>query len=70
VGGIGAYPHTTFHALVDWVENGNAPSVLEATSQPDANGSVINRILCAYPKKAKYDGKGGTNDFGSYTCVD
>ena len=69
VGGRGAYPHTTFHALVNWVENGKAPDTLEATSAPDETGNVINRVLCAYPKKSKYDEVGDPNAFTSWQCI-
>lgn len=69
VGERGAYPHTTFGALVKWVENGTAPDTLEATSAPNEAGNVLNRVLCAYPKKSLYDGKGGPNDFSSWLCV-
>src|SRR5690242_3040099 len=68
-GGKGAYPHSTFRALVDWVENDKAPNALEATSAPDEAGKVLNRVLCAYPKKSTYVGKGDANDFKSWKCV-
>lgn len=68
-GGRGAYPYSTFHALVDWVEKGIAPDTLEANSAPDEAGKVLNRRLCAYPMKSKYDGKGDPNDFLSWACV-
>lgn len=68
-GGRGAYPHTTFHTLVDWVEKGIAPDTLEATSAPDESGNVLNRRLCAYPKKSMYDGVGKPNEFGSWICI-
>lgn len=57
VGGRGAYPGGTFHALVNWVENRKAPDSLEATSAPDGKNATISGVLCAYPKVAKYDGK-------------
>ncbi|KAF2110768.1 feruloyl esterase [Lophiotrema nucula] len=68
IGGLGAYPNTTFHALVDWVEKGIAPDSLQATSQPDANNKTINRVLCAWPKQANFTG-GNANEFTSWTCV-
>ncbi|KAF2259424.1 putative feruloyl esterase [Lojkania enalia] len=68
VGGPGAYPNETFHALVEWVENGIAPEELRSTSAPDAVGKTINRVLCAYPKRAIYNGSGDVNDFRSWNC--
>jgi feruloyl esterase len=52
-----------------WVETGKAPEQttaywLDEKMQP--NGS---RPVCAYPKVAKYDGKGDTRDASSFSCV-
>ncbi|KAF2733353.1 tannase and feruloyl esterase [Polyplosphaeria fusca] len=69
VGGRGAYPHTTFRALVKWVEGGVVPGKLEATSEPDGEGRVINRILCAYPQVAVWDGVGSDDEFESWKCA-
>jgi hypothetical protein len=44
---VGYYPSGTFDALVAWVERGEAPEMLEATSA--ANRTMA---LCPYPKKA------------------
>lgn len=46
-GGVGYYPSGTFDALVAWVERGEAPEMLEATSA--ANQTMA---LCPYPQKA------------------
>ncbi|KAF2019236.1 putative feruloyl esterase [Aaosphaeria arxii CBS 175.79] len=60
VGGKGAYPHETFHALVDWVENGKAPERLEASSMADEEGKVLERVLCAWPSRSVFkDGSWG-----------
>ncbi|MFT5484812.1 MAG: pimeloyl-ACP methyl ester carboxylesterase, partial [Halieaceae bacterium] len=53
-----------------WVVSGKAPEQtpaywLDEKFQP--NGS---RLLCAYPKVAKYDGKGDTRDASSFSCVE
>ncbi|KAF2104975.1 tannase and feruloyl esterase [Rhizodiscina lignyota] len=69
-GGPGAFPTGIFNALVRWVEHGEVPEYLEATSFPDDNGNVKERILCPYPKRAKYTGKNGANSFDSFDCVD
>ncbi|UCH38567.1 MAG: tannase/feruloyl esterase family alpha/beta hydrolase [Gammaproteobacteria bacterium] len=52
-----------------WFETGKAPEQataywLDENMQP--NGS---RPVCAYPKTAKYDGKGDTRDAASFSCV-
>ena len=53
-----------------WFETDKAPEQataywLDEKMQP--NGS---RLVCAYPKIAKYDGKGDTRDVASFSCVD
>lgn len=53
-----------FGALVDWVENANAPASLVISS---ADGSVTMPI-CAYPKKATYGGSGSVTAAASYRC--
>jgi feruloyl esterase len=53
-----------FQALVDWVENGNAPSSLVLSS---ANGSV-SQPICVYPQKAVYAGSGSITAAASYRC--
>ena len=52
-------------AIVDWVESGKAPD------QMKANGNAFpgrSRPLCAYPKYARYDGKGPVEEAGSFVC--
>ena len=53
-----------------WLETGKAPEQatsywLDEKMQP--NGS---RPVCAYPRVAKYDGKGDTRNTASFSCVD
>ncbi len=51
-------------ALVDWVEQGKAPSVLAATVNPDNKelpaqwSKTRSRPLCAWPSVARYSGSG------------
>jgi hypothetical protein len=53
-----------FNALVDWVENGQAPSRIEVSS---ADGSVTLPI-CSYPERASYNGSGPVTLASSYSC--
>lgn len=53
-----------FDALVDWVENKNAPGSLLLNS---ANASV-SMPICPYPQKASYNGSGSPTSAASYTC--
>lgn len=59
-------------ALVRWVEDGVAPEQIVATQYKDGNpasGIERQRPLCAYPKVAKYTGKGDINAAASFACV-
>ena len=52
-----------FDALVEWVENGTAPTTFTATS-PD---QTVTRPVCVYPAKVTYLG-GDPNLESSYAC--
>ncbi len=54
-----------FSALVDWVENGKAPTSLRASG---AAFPGRTRPLCPYPQVAKYRGAGDTNSAESFRC--
>lgn len=52
-----------------WVETGKAPEQITAywlDEKVQPNGS---RPVCAYPKVAKYNGKGDVRDASSFSCV-
>ena len=68
-GGDGPSYANYLNVLDEWVETGEAPDQtpaywLNKKFQPDGS-----RLLCAYPKVAKYDGKGDTRDVASFSCV-
>jgi len=52
-------------ALVDWVENGNAPDSVVATGQSMPG---VSRPLCAWPEYPHFDGSGDINDASNYSC--
>lgn len=53
---------------MEWVEQGKAPDTLPvAFTGPE--GERFNRIICPYPSKAKYDGKGDVKSAESFNCV-
>ncbi len=66
--------------LVKWVEQGVAPESVVATARGAGNAGGVNaevpkdwtanrtRPLCAYPKIAKYNGSGNTEDAASFSC--
>lgn len=63
-GGPGANQPDTLTALEQWVEQGHAPATVLATRMD----GTMRRPLCAYPKTAAWDGKGGQDDPASYRC--
>ena len=59
-------PTNPMQQVIDWVENGQAPSVLNASGS--INGQPVTRPLCPYPDAdASYTG-GDPNQAASYTC--
>ena len=52
-------------ALVDWVEQGKAPSQVIATGKAFPGRS---RPLCAYPTHTHFSGKGDSEDAANYSC--
>lgn len=58
-----------FDSLVDWVEKGAQDENIVATKYDAAMKPLLTRPLCAYPKVAKYNGTGDTNDAASFTCA-
>ena len=53
-----------------WVETGKAPEQTAAYWLDEKLQPTESRLLCAYPKVAKYDGKTDTRDASSFSCVD
>jgi feruloyl esterase len=52
-------------AVVDWVENGTAPTSVIATGTAFPNRS---RPLCPYPLHAHYKGTGNSEDAANFEC--
>jgi feruloyl esterase len=66
-GGPGASVFDVLAALERWVEDGQAPDRVPAAHV--SNGKVDRtRPLCAYPRIARYQGKGSTDDAASFEC--
>lgn len=62
-------------ALVNWVEKGQAPDSIKATSRTAALNTGLGTIpanrtrpLCGFPKVAKYNGTGNIEDAASFSC--
>ncbi|MFC4312049.1 tannase/feruloyl esterase family alpha/beta hydrolase [Steroidobacter flavus] len=84
MGGLGAAvqppdPSTDLSAALEtWVEQGKAPESVRvikpkklavAFADPRAAGVERSGLLCAYPKRAKWNGTGDASDAASYGCV-
>jgi hypothetical protein len=54
--GAGGFPDASFDVLREWVEKDDAPETLNSTSLPDADGNILHRPLCLYPKQQYYGG--------------
>ncbi len=67
-GGEGPNDFDKMTAIQQWVEQGKAPEVMIASHA--TKGTVDRtRPLCAYPKVAKYNGSGSTDEAANFTCA-
>jgi hypothetical protein len=71
-GGTGPAPQDPLSAVRRWRENDVAPKRLLATLAPhtgvNTTDGVMTRPLCAYPRVARYKGRGSTFRAESFTC--
>lgn len=70
-GGPGPNTFDALTPLVDWVEQGVAPETIVATKFVDDTPPAVQmtRPLCVFPKTARYNGSGSTNDAANFRCV-
>lgn len=68
-GGPATSQFDAFAAVVNWVENGDAPDSLLATAPAGTPWPGRTRPLCAYPDQAHYRGQGNTEDAANFRCV-
>jgi feruloyl esterase len=64
-GGPGLDQFDLLGAIVNWVENGKAPTSVTATGKAFPGRS---RPLCAYPKHAHYKGSGNIEEAANFEC--
>jgi pimeloyl-ACP methyl ester carboxylesterase len=67
-GGMGAAPKEPLAALVAWVEEAEAPEVLDSETT-NAQGDLVTRELCVWPGKSKYMAVGDPNRASSWSCM-
>ena len=54
--------------ITDWVEKGHAPEQVMATKFAESRRVVRTRPLCAFPRRAVYNGTGNADDAASFAC--
>jgi feruloyl esterase len=69
-GGAGAQPADPLAALVDWVENGKAPTILDGERLDENGVATATRPICPYPTVARWTGQGDPDDGATYTCAE
>ena len=66
-GGVGPDQHDPMTVIINWVEKGQAPETITASKV--VGGKVVHtRPWCAYPKVARYTGKGSIDDAANFRC--
>ena len=70
-GGPGPNVFDPLAPLVTWVDTGVAPETIIATKFVDDTPPTVQmtRPLCVFPKVAKYNGSGSTDDAANFSCI-
>ena len=68
VGGTGCDTAEWFAVISEWVERGVAPERVVAKKLGTGGSAIRTRPLCAYPRRAAYNGSGSTDDEKNFTC--
>ncbi len=66
-GGIGPDQYDPMTAIINWVEDDHAPSLLVASRVVNKK-AVRTRPLCPYPQVARYSGQGSIDDAANFLC--
>ncbi|MSO83326.1 MAG: tannase/feruloyl esterase family alpha/beta hydrolase [Acidobacteria bacterium] len=67
-GGPGTDTFNKMAAIEQWVEQGTAPDRIVASHMTDGKADRT-RPLCVFPKVAKWNGTGSTDDAANFSCV-
>jgi tannase/feruloyl esterase len=73
VGGLNDIPLINsgdlFNSLVNWVENGVAPTQITAYNSANEAAATVSRPICMYPNTLSYNGSGSIYSASSFSCV-
>lgn len=69
-GGDGPNQFDKLDLISAWVERGQAPDRIVAAHYNSAGHIDRTRPICAFPKLAKWDGVGSSDDAASFACAD
>jgi len=66
--GAGSTPTGVTDAIIRWVEDGKPPERIIGELSARGGTTSQTRLLCPYPKTAKYAGKGSSGDAANFIC--
>ena len=67
-GGVGPSWVNYLEEIDKWVDTGKPPDQIPAYWLDEKFKPTGSRLICAYPKVAKYDGQGDTRDVSGFRC--
>jgi hypothetical protein len=67
-GGIGPDRFDTLSAIEAWVEHGEVPAAIPASTKPEST-APHSLPLCPYPRQARYSGNGAATDAANWQCA-
>jgi tannase/feruloyl esterase len=67
-GGPGPGQFDPIASMIDWVENGAAPTTFVVRKAAAGDQPARSRPVCAFPAKAVYRGAGSTDDAANFVC--
>ncbi|MFC4309262.1 tannase/feruloyl esterase family alpha/beta hydrolase [Steroidobacter flavus] len=66
--GDGPQPVALLEPLMNWVEHGRAPGILNSENWDPTGRVTRTRPLCPYPERARYRGHGSLDEAASFRC--
>jgi feruloyl esterase len=66
--GEGPQPTRLLESLMAWIERGKVPGALVAEKRDQSSGITRTGLLCPYPQRPVYRGKGSKSEAANYRC--